>query len=52
MENLQKLKGLEEAIKLIRSRRVEAVSGSHVIWNKLNNAFKHLDQQIAELLAE
>ena len=52
LDSLLLLKSLEDAIRIIRSARVEVSGGSNAIWNKLHNSHDHLDKQIVELLSD
>lgn len=47
---MDQAKNIIEAIKLINSKRVE-LAGVDALWNKLYNASRYLDKQVAELLA-
>lgn len=52
MDHVNHLHNLIEAIKLLKTARVELAGGSFAIWNKVDNAVLYLDKQIAALLTE
>lgn len=49
---MEQLNSLTEAIKIMRNARVELAGGSWTVWNKVDNAIRHIDKQIAALLAD
>src|SRR5215469_8911339 len=52
METIDKVNGLDAAIRLIRSTRIknDMASGAHLGWLLMEHAIKHLDAQVNELM--
>ena len=50
MDSLQTIEGMNDAIKLLTSKRSELASGALRIWQLVAHAEKHLNKQIAEIL--
>jgi hypothetical protein len=46
------LSNLVEATRILKDARISVSGGSTAVWNKVDNAFRYLDAQVAALLAE
>ena len=51
MTDLEIMNALNEAIAILREKRMEFSLASATIWRKLNNAGESLEAQISDLLA-
>jgi hypothetical protein len=52
LDSLLLLNSLTDAMKLIGSARIVVAGSSSVVWEKLYNAQKYLDTQVALILSD
>ena len=50
MDDLTLIQSINEAIEMLRKARADVAGGSLAIWSLIDDAQRHLDKQIADLL--